>query len=150
LPTSARHDRSTRGGVEDALFDTSAAVPFLLEDHASRDAVVSATRLVRRGLAGHAWFETYSVLARLPGARRRSPSVIGQLLADAFPATRSLDASAAEELAQELPRLGIAGGAVYDALVGATARAYDLVLVTRDRRAKATYDALGVRVLFVD
>jgi predicted nucleic acid-binding protein len=111
---------------------------------------VHATRDARHGLAGHAWFETYSVLTRLPGPRRRSPRVVGQLLGDAFPQTRTLDASAAEALLAELPRLGIAGGAVYDALVGAAARAAGLVLVTRDRRAKATYDALGVRVLFVD
>jgi predicted nucleic acid-binding protein len=137
-------------GVEDLLFDTSAAVPFLLEDHPSRDVVVDATRNLRRGLAGHAWFETYSVLTRLPGQRRRSGRVVSQLLADAFPATRFLDATDATSLVAELPRLGIAGGAVYDALVGAVARAAGLVLVTRNRRAKAVYDALGVQVMLVD
>jgi predicted nucleic acid-binding protein len=111
---------------------------------------VDATRDLRHGLAGHAWFETYSVLTRLPGTQRRSPGVIGKLLADAFPATRELDASATRALMEDLPRQGIAGGSVYDALVGAAARAAGLRLVTRDRRAKATYDALGVSVLLID
>ncbi|MEO8968055.1 MAG: hypothetical protein ABI355_10595 [Solirubrobacteraceae bacterium] len=40
---------------------------------------------------------------------------------------------------------GVAGGAVYDALVGAAAREHDLPLVTRDQRAAETYRALAVR-----
>ena len=40
----------------------------------------------------------------------------------------------------------IAGGAVYDALVGATAAEHGIVLATRDRRALDTYRALGVEV----
>lgn len=48
-----------------------------------------------------------------------------------------------------LGRLGIGGGAAYDALVAATARHHDLVLLTRDRRARATYDGLGVPYRFV-
>jgi predicted nucleic acid-binding protein len=39
---------------------------------------------------------------------------------------------------------GIRGGAVYDALVGATARHHGRSLITRDRRARTTYDAVGV------
>ncbi len=50
------------------------------------------------------------------------------------------------DLLVELPRMGIAGGAVYDALVGAAAREHDLVLATRDRRALDTYRALDVRL----
>ncbi len=49
----------------------------------------------------------------------------------------------------ELRTLGIGGGAVYDALVGATAREHGLTLMTRDRRALETYRALDVRVELV-
>jgi predicted nucleic acid-binding protein len=48
-----------------------------------------------------------------------------------------------------LAALGIAGGSVYDALVGAAARAHDLPLATRDRRAVETYRLLDVDVLMV-
>lgn len=40
---------------------------------------------------------------------------------------------------------GIAGGAVYDALIAAVAVAEDLTLVTLDRRATDTYELLGAR-----
>ena len=67
-----------------------------------------------------------------------------------FPATRFLDVAHLSDLAAEAPRLGIAGGAIYDALVGATARAHGLLLLSRDRRAKPTYDLLGVSVRLID
>lgn len=41
---------------------------------------------------------------------------------------------------------GIAGGAVYHALVGATASEHGRTLIGRGRRALDTYRALGVRV----
>lgn len=41
-------------------------------------------------------------------------------------------------------RAGLAGGAVYDALVAATAKRASARLLTRDRRAVATYEAVGV------
>jgi toxin FitB len=40
--------------------------------------------------------------------------------------------------------LGIAGDAVYDALAAAE---HDAELATRDARARATYEAIGVRVV---
>ena len=45
-----------------------------------------------------------------------------------------------------LAPLGIAGGAVYDALVGLAARAARIPLATRDARALGTYAVLGVEV----
>ena len=39
---------------------------------------------------------------------------------------------------------GVAGGAVYDALVGEAARVNGCRLLTRDQRAKRTYELLGV------
>ena len=46
-----------------------------------------------------------------------------------------------------LSRLGVSGGAVYDALVTLTAVEHGAALATRDARARATYEAVGVRVL---
>ena len=61
-----------------------------------------------------------------------------------FPSSRFLGATAAQELLARLAGAGIAGGAVYDALVGAAALEHRLRLATRDRRAIETYRALGV------
>lgn len=48
-----------------------------------------------------------------------------------------------------LSRLGIAGGAVYDALVALAAKEHGAALATRDARARGTYDAVGVAVIMV-
>ena len=55
------------------------------------------------------------------------------------------DIARATQLLDEAGRSGIAGGAVYDALIGATAAHHNLTLLTRDRRARWTYDAIGAR-----
>lgn len=48
-------------------------------------------------------------------------------------------------LIDEFVAKGLAGGAVYDGLVGAAAREHRLPLITCDRRAEPTYRALGAR-----
>lgn len=133
----------------DGLVDTSVAVATLQEGHVLHDAAMEARRGRRLGLSGHAWFETYSVLTRLPAGQRRSPQAVQRVMDAAFPGTRFLSPSAATTLAAELPALGIAGGSVYDAVVAATAREHGLPLLTNDRRARSTYEALGVEVVWV-
>ena len=131
------------------LLDTSAAVALIVEDHEAHAATLAALHGRRLGLAGHAWFETYSVLTRLPGGLRRSPADVAALLAHDFPATAFLGGEAAAALGPELARLGISGGAVYDALVGAAARQHGRSLVSGDARARPVYESLGVRVRLV-
>jgi predicted nucleic acid-binding protein len=126
------------------LVDTSVAVALVVADHTAHDAVIRALRGQRLGLAGHAFFETYSVLTRLPAPARRSAVDVGRLLDHNFPASRFLNATAARELAERLGELGISGGSVYDALVGAAASEYGLTLATRDERALDVYRALDV------
>ena len=118
----------------------------MVADHVHHEATFRALGSRRLGLAGHAAFETLSVLTRLPPPARRTPAAVARLLATNFPHSRFLDASTAADLLVEMPRLEIAGGAVYDALVGAAARKHGLVLATRDRRALDTYRALDVRL----
>lgn len=129
-----------------ALLDTSTAVALIVEDHEAHVATLDAVRGRRLGLAGHAWFETYSVLTRLPAGLRRSPADALRLLAHNFPASGFLGEAEAADLGGELARLGISGGAVYDALVGAAARQHGLPLVSADARARPVYEALGVDV----
>ncbi|MBA2489893.1 MAG: type II toxin-antitoxin system VapC family toxin [Chloroflexi bacterium] len=133
----------------DVLVDTSVAIALVLADHEGHASTMAAVEEKRLGLSGHAWYETYSVLTRLPPRVRRSPSDVLRLLDHDFPGTRFLDRRAASGLRHDLARLGIAGGAVYDALVGAAARHHGLVLLSRDRRAMGVYDRLGVQVTLV-
>jgi predicted nucleic acid-binding protein len=129
-----------------ALLDTSAAVALIVEDHEDHVATLDAVRGHRLGLAGHAWFETYSVLTRLPTGLRRSPADALRVLARNFPASRFLGEAEAADLGGELARLGISGGAVYDALVAVAARQHRLPLVSADARARPVYEALGVEI----
>lgn len=131
--------------VPDALLDTSVAVALLIADHEAHARTIEATHGMRLGLAGHAWFETYSVITRMPPGARRSPAVVRALLDHNFPGAWFLDGPAAATLTGELARLGLAGGAVYDALVGAAARHHGVRLLTSDARALRTYAALGVQ-----
>lgn len=133
------------GGDAVALVDTSVAVALSVADHSHHEPTLEAVGDRALGLAGHAAFEAYSVLTRLPPPARRSPQTVARLLAVSFPHTRHLGAAASAGLADELVGAGVAGGAVYDALVGAAAREHDLPLLTRDQRAADTYRALAVR-----
>jgi predicted nucleic acid-binding protein len=142
MPTSGR-----RG--PDLLVDTSVAVALTVADHRDHVATLDAVGDRRLGLAGHAAFEAFSVLTRLPAPARRTPATVARLLAANFPYSRFLSERAAAALLAELHSKGIAGGSVYDALVGAAAAEHRLPLATRDRRALDTYRALDVTIDFV-
>ena len=131
------------------LVDTSASIPLLIPTHASHDAVVEKIGDLGLGLAGHALFETYSVLTRLPAPSRCSPSAARQLIEANFPLSRFLEPAAMAGVLADLTAHGIAGGATYDGLVAAAASAYSLPLATRDLRAARTYEALGVDVRYL-
>lgn len=133
----------------DLLVDTSVAVALTVGDHEHHETTFQALGGRRLGLSGHAAFETFSVLTRLPPPARRTPATVARLLAASFPHSRYLGARAAAALLTELATAGTAGGAVYDALVGASAREHGLTLATRDRRALETYRALDVNVELV-
>ena len=128
------------------LVDTSVAVALTVADHRDHEATFEALADRRLGLAGHAAFEAFSVLTRLPAPARRTPATVARLLAANFPHTRFLGEEAAAALLADLQSKGIAGGSVYDALVGAAAAQHGLPLATRDRRAVATYQTLDVEI----
>lgn len=132
------------------LVDTSVAVALSVADHAHHEVVFDALSGRRLGLAGHAAFETYSVLTRLPPPARLTPAAARRVLRANFPHTRFLSPSSAAELLSALPRHGLAGGSIYDALVGAVAKEHSIPLGTRDRWAAHTYQALDLEVEFID
>lgn len=132
------------------LIDTSVAVALVAAGHEYHQATRKAIGDRTCGLSGHAAFETFSVLTRLPPPSRRTPSAVAQLLAHNFPGSRFLSAVGAQRLHGRLAQLGIAGGAVYDALVAATAAEHGITLATRDRRAADTYRVLNVEFELID
>jgi toxin FitB len=103
----------------------------------------------RIALAGHALVETYSVLTRLPGDIRLAGDDAAELLAARFTAPLLLSPEATRHLPDTLSRLGIVGGAVYDALVAMAALEHGAPLATRDARARDTYERIGVDIVIV-
>ena len=126
--------------------DTSVVVALFASWHEGHRRVVSALRGERDvGMPEHVAYETYSVLTRLPPPHRLPPDPVLTFLRRRFPgAWLGLDADSRRELLREVGELGLTGGAVYDALIGATARGAGARLLSRDRRAVPVYRALGV------
>ncbi|MGB3354622.1 MAG: PIN domain-containing protein [Mycobacterium sp.] len=130
--------------------DTSVAVAALDPTHEAHAACRRVLVTLRPALAGHASFETYSVLTRLPLPLRLSAGQAAAVLAAAFPDDCWLDAPATRGLWQQLSGLEIVGGSSYDALVAQAAVVNRRSLLTRDRRAERTYRALGVEYRLVE
>ncbi len=129
--------------------DTSVAVPLLVRSHHDHAAVVRWWNGQDVALSGHALAETYSVLTRLPGDARLAPADAARLMNARFSSPLMLSSLRSRKLPDTLSSLGIAGGAVYDALVALAAREHGAVLATRDARARGTYDAVGVKIIVV-
>ena len=127
--------------------DTSVAIALLVQTHREHAAVVRWWDGRDVVLSGDVLAETYSVLTRLPGDLRLSPADAARLLRERFGVPLVLRARTARRIPEVLGELGIAGGAVYDALVALAAVENDADLATRDVRAKATYETVGARVV---
>ena len=138
MPTSA-----------ELLLDTSAALAILRDANPAHETAFELTQGTLLGLAGHALYETFSVLTRLPGANRFSARYAAHVIAQEFPASVALPPSIALNAVSTLSEAGIAGGAVYDGLVGLAAKSAGITLLSCDRRAAPIYAALGVDVRLI-
>lgn len=123
--------------------DTSVAVPLVMRSHQAHAAVVAAVSGRDLVLTAHSLAETYSVLTRLPGDARVAPADAARLIEANFGPALLLPEATMREAAGRLAALGVAGGAVYDALVGLAAAENGAPLATRDARALGTYAAVG-------
>ena len=130
--------------------DTSVAVPLLVRTHTAHAQVVRWWAGREVALCGHALAETYSVLTRLPTGIRVAPADAARLLTERFARPILLGDTAMRSLPETMARLGVAGGAVYDALVALAATEHGVALATRDRRALGTYEAVGADAFTVD
>ena len=125
--------------------DTSLVVAAFASWHERHEA---ARRTLDGGLrlVEHCALETYSVLTRLPAPHRASGEVVREFLKTRFPLPfLRLSAGAYREFLSALPDRAVSGGAVYDALVAATAAHHGAQLVSCDRRAAVVYERYRVR-----
>ena len=126
--------------------DTSVVVAGFASWHEGHRAAAAA--LARRPrVPAHVLIEAYSVLTRLPLPHRAPPDLVATFLAERFPEPPLvLPARAYLELVESSARTGMAGGAVYDALIAATVRHANATLLTRDERALVVYQRMRVSV----
>lgn len=133
----------------DWAVDTSVAVAAVDGAHLRHEVCREMVRKRQPALSGHASFELFAVLTRMPGELAIDPGDAAALIAKAFPRRIWLSDSQSQNLWDKLAPLGILGGAVYDALVGEASRVNGCTLLTNDRRASKTYDLIGVSYEFV-
>ena len=125
--------------------DTSLVVAAFASWHEAHEAGLEALAKEPR-IPSHVYLESYSVLTRLPPPHRASPEIVCEYLALRFPQEPlSLPPRAHRELLEIAARLGISGGSIYDAQIAFAAKLAGATLLTRDRRALATYGKIGVR-----
>jgi predicted nucleic acid-binding protein len=125
--------------------DTSVVVAGFASWHEAHGPAAAA--LARRPrVPAHVLVETFSVLTRLPPPHRAPAEIVAAFLGTrltGLPLT--LPAREYRGLVRSVVAAGLTGGAIYDALIAATARAAGATLLTRDRRALSVYELIGAR-----
>lgn len=131
--------------------DSSVVIAALSRWHPAHDISRAAIAREDRTLPSHVAFETAAVLSRLPEGYRTASAVVFEALEKIF--TRpwlALDGDAARGCLDRAVAAGIRGGALYDALIAATAREHGATLLSADRRAREAYEAIGVDVSYIE
>ncbi|MGI8874747.1 MAG: PIN domain-containing protein [Egibacteraceae bacterium] len=127
--------------------DTSVVVAVLSGWHEHHENALAAVDGIDR-LPAHVLLESSSVLTRLPGGLARPlPEVVAALRMSFGGPLLTLPGPKHQALLEALAEAGLAGGAVYDGLIAATAHHHRARLLTLDRRAIPIYRALGVDVI---
>ena len=116
------------------------------EDHAQAATVITA----RPDLPVPAGLESYAVLTRLPPPHRAEAAIVRDFLGRAFPREwLTLPGDRWIRVIDELVAMGVSGGASYDAVIAMAASHHGCELLTFDRRARRTYDLVGVKARFI-
>ncbi|MEO8185197.1 MAG: PIN domain-containing protein [Deltaproteobacteria bacterium] len=124
--------------------DSSVVIAAFASWHERHDAARGALDRGARTVE-HCTLEALSVLTRLPPPHRAPVTLVRDFLRGRFPKPfLRLGARAYRQFLFGLPELGLAGGAVYDALIAATAAEHGAQLLSCDRRAVAHYERYGI------
>lgn len=131
--------------------DSSVLIPALASTFERHERCVSALAGRSPRLISHVAFETTSVLSRLPEGLRMTPVSVRDALDLDFPDSwLALDAAGQRSCLRRAVDAGLRGGALYDALIAATARKHGATLLSADRRAREAYEAIGVEVSYIE
>lgn len=131
--------------------DSSVLIPALATSYDGHERCFAALAGRSPRLISHVAFEATSVLSRMPEGLRMTPATVRDALDQDFPDSwLVLDADAQRACLAQAVDAGLRGGALYDALIAATAREHGATLLSADRRARDAYDAIGVVVVFLE
>lgn len=131
--------------------DTSVTIAAALPWHVAHESAVSAMVAHESSLIAHVAFETTAALSRMPQGQRLAPATVLEWLQRRFPTEwLSLPANASRDALRVAIAHGVRGGALYDALIAATAAHHGHQLLSADRRATHIYAALDIDVVFLD
>lgn len=130
--------------------DTSVVVAAFASWHEAHRSAASCLAQ-RPRIPAHVMLETYAVLTRLPPPHRAPSDLVVMFLKQRFTASPlTLPETAQASLLEQISASGLTGGAIYDALIGATARHAGATLITRDRRAARAYDVVGAKYEYLE
>lgn len=130
----------------DSSVTIAAAAPW----HVAHGAAVAALAAEPPSLISHVAFETTAALSRMPEGQRLAPAVVLEWLQLRFSSEwLALSGAVTRRALRRAVEHGIRGGALYDALIAATARHHRHTLISADRRAAPAYSALGVEVVYI-
>jgi predicted nucleic acid-binding protein len=131
--------------------DSSVVIAALAPWHEAHSSARAAIVEAEVQLPAHVAFETTSALSRMPRGRRIAPAIVLEALERGFTQPwLSLSAGALRDALHRAVEVGVRGGALYDALIAATAASHDAEILSADQRALRTYRAMGVGVNFID
>jgi predicted nucleic acid-binding protein len=131
--------------------DSSVVIASLAPWHEAHQAARAALLADDVGLPVHVAFETTSALSRMPEGLRIAPAVVLEALELGFPQPwLTLEAADQRDALQRAVKAGVRGGALYDALIAATASKHGATLLSADRRARGVYQAMGVEATLID
>jgi len=130
--------------------DSSVVIAAAAPWHTAHEAAVAALAAEPPSLIAHVAFETTAALSRMPDGHRLAPTVVLEWLQRRFPTRWLVLPGAPTRQALRLAvDAGVRGGALYDALIAATAAHHGQTLVSADRRAAAAYSAVAADVVYL-
>jgi predicted nucleic acid-binding protein len=130
----------------DSSVTIAAAAPW----HAAHEAAIAALAAEQPSLIAHVAYETTAAMSRMPQGQRVAPAVVYEWLERRFQSRWiALPAQMTRQALGTAIGHGVRGGALYDALVAATAAHHEHALLSADRRAAPVYAAFGVDVLYI-
>jgi predicted nucleic acid-binding protein len=131
--------------------DSSVLIAALAEWHPEHEISRAALKRDDRALVAHAAVEATSVLSRMPEQLRVTARVVLDGLAHDYPSPwLTLTGLDQQTFLGRAVDAGLRGGALYDALIAATAREHGATLISADRRAREAYEVMGVQVSYVE